>query len=83
MVIDWDDPTVQAILACPDGSQAWKMLDTYLKPVRDEIFESGGRSGRSVAAGGRPAKGRGRKSCLRRRWRKLDVCGKISRWRKR
>ncbi len=38
MVIDWDDPTVQAILACPDGSQAWKMLDTYLKPVRDEIF---------------------------------------------
>jgi hypothetical protein len=36
--IDWSDPALQAILACPDGSQAWKMVDTYLGPIRDAIW---------------------------------------------
>ena len=75
VVIDWDDPALREILACADGSRAWKMLVAYLTPIRDAIGQSGGRSGRSAAGGGRPVKGRRRPSCLRRRWRKRQVCG--------
>jgi hypothetical protein len=38
VLIDWDDPEVQAILACRDGGQAWKLLVACLVPVRDAIW---------------------------------------------
>ena len=38
VVIDWDDPALREILACADGSRAWKMLVAYLTPIRDAIW---------------------------------------------
>ncbi len=39
VTVDWSDPALQAILACADGSKAWKLVDTYLAPIRDEIWQ--------------------------------------------
>jgi hypothetical protein len=38
VVIDWDDPALQAILTCREGGRAWKLLGEYLEPVRDTIW---------------------------------------------
>lgn len=39
MLIDWDDPAVQAILACHDGRQAWELLLAYISflPLRQRL----------------------------------------------
>ena len=38
VTVDWSDPALQAIIACPDGTRAWTMLGTYLQPLRDAIW---------------------------------------------
>ena len=81
--IDWSDPALRAILACEDGSKAWKMVDTYLGPIRDAIWAKR-RSIRPKRGGRRTASQRKRRpSRWRRRSRKAEGCGRRSRWKKR
>ena len=55
-------PALREILACADGSRAWKMLVAYLTPIRDAIWAK--RREVRPKRGGRTRRVKGTSNCL-------------------